>query len=156
MTLADIAWLSLAAYAAHMLEEFMLNWRDWARAVIRLPVEWPDFYVTNGIVVVLGIAAASLAPRMALAPLVFAALMLINATFFHVLPMIVTRGRYSPGVASAVVLFFPAGIGAFMAAHEEGRLTLGNGVAAFAIGAALMAYPIVLMRLRQRAYFRQA
>ena len=84
MSLTDLAWLSLAAYAVHMLEEFMLNWRDWARGVIRLPVTWPDFYMTNGIVVVLGIASASLAPTLPLAPMIFAALMLVAARLRHV------------------------------------------------------------------------
>jgi hypothetical protein len=55
MTLTEWAWLALGAYAIHMLEEFMFDWRDWARAIIRLPVEWADFYMTNAIVVVLGI-----------------------------------------------------------------------------------------------------
>jgi hypothetical protein len=35
--------------------------------------------------------------------------MLINATFFHVLPVIVFRGRFSPGMLTAIVLFYPTG-----------------------------------------------
>jgi hypothetical protein len=35
----------------------------------------------------------------------FAVLMLINATFFHVAPLLWTRGRYSP-VFAAFVLFY--------------------------------------------------
>ncbi|MFG1477052.1 hypothetical protein V5F53_00140 [Xanthobacter sp. V4C-4] len=74
-TLTDFAWLALAAYGVHMLEEYQLNWRDWARAVIGLPVEWSDCHVTNAVVVVPGIVQAELAPRVPLAPLGFAALM---------------------------------------------------------------------------------
>ncbi len=55
MSLTDYAWLALAAYAVHILEEHTFDWRNWARAVIGLPVEWSDFYVTNAVVVVLGI-----------------------------------------------------------------------------------------------------
>jgi hypothetical protein len=55
MDLSHWIWLATAAYAIHMIEEFMLDWRDWARAVIGLPVDWPDFYVTNGIVMVLAL-----------------------------------------------------------------------------------------------------
>ena len=47
MSLTDLLWLATAAYGVHILEEYQLNWRDWARAVIRLPVEWSDFYVVN-------------------------------------------------------------------------------------------------------------
>jgi hypothetical protein len=155
MSLPDLAWLALAAYAAHILEEYSLDWRNWARAVVRLPVEWADFYVTNAVVVVLGIAQAELAPTFALAPLAYAALMLINATFFHVLPFVRTKGRYSPGLATAVVFFYPLGIAMFAQAQAEGRLSLGVGVAAFAAGAALMAFPVALLKLKSRPYFRQ-
>jgi hypothetical protein len=34
-----------------LLEEFVFDWRNWARAVIGLPVEWRDFYITNSVVV---------------------------------------------------------------------------------------------------------
>ena len=53
MRLADLAWLATASYAIHILEEHTFDWRNWARAVVKLPVEWSDFYVTNAIVVVL-------------------------------------------------------------------------------------------------------
>lgn len=155
MSLSDLAWLALAAYAVHILEEFILDWRNWARAVIGLPVEWADFYVTNAIVVVLGIAQAELAPTFVLGPLTFAALMLINATFFHILPVIRTKGRYSPGVSTAIVLFYPLGIAMFAQAHAEGRLSLGTGIAAFVAGALLMASPIVMLKVKSRPYFRQ-
>lgn len=155
MSLAEISWLALAAYAVHVLEEHTFDWRNWARAVIGLPVEWSDFYVTNAVVVVLGIVQAELAPALALAPLTFAALMLINATFFHVLPVVRMRGRFSPGLATAIVLFYPAGIAVFLQAHAEGRLTAGTAAAAFFAGALLMAFPIVMLHLKGRPYFRQ-
>jgi len=155
MSLTDLAWLALAAYAAHILEEFSLDWRGWARAVIGLPVEWADFYVTNAVVVVLGIAQAELAPTFALGPLTYAALMLINATFFHVLPFVRTKGRYSPGLTTALVFFYPLGIAMFARAHSEGRLSLSLALAAFAAGAALMAFPVLLLKLKGRPYFIQ-
>lgn len=108
MTLQTLAWLSMAAYAAHVMEEFTFDWRNWARAVIKLPVEWSDFYVTNAVVIALGIAQAELAPTLPLAPLVFASLMMINAVFFHIVPFVRMRGRFSPGLITAIVLFFPA------------------------------------------------
>ncbi len=152
MSLTDYAWLALAAYAIHMLEEYMLDWRNWARAVIGLPVEWSDFYMTNAVVVVLGIAQAALADSMTVAPLSFAALMLINATFFHVLPFVRTRGRFSPGLFTAVLLFYPLGIAEFVHAGAEP----GEIVLAFIIGALLMASPIVFLKLKSRPYFRQS
>ena len=155
MSLTTLSWLAFAAYAVHILEEYTLDWRNWARSVLGLPVEWTDFYLTNALVVVLGLIQAEMAPTLVIAPLAFAALMLINATFFHVMQVIRARGRFSPGVVTAVVLFYPLGIGEFVAAHREGRLSMGAALMAFAIGAVLMAFPIVLLQLKRRAYFRQ-
>jgi len=156
MTLTTLAWLAMAFYSIHMIEEFMFDWRNWARAVIGLPVEWPDFYVTNGVVVALGIAQAMLADALPLAPLSFAGLMLVNAVFFHIAPMIWTRGRYSPGVFTAVVLFLPLGVAIFWTALLSGAARTSTAVLGLAIGALLMAYPVVMLHLRSKPYFRQA
>jgi hypothetical protein len=61
MNFETVCWILLAAYAVHVLEEFALNWRAWANWVLKLPVDWPTFYVTNSVVVVLGIVAAKTA-----------------------------------------------------------------------------------------------
>ena len=95
MSLTDLLWLATAAYGVHILEEYQLNWRDWARAVIGLPVEWSDFYVVNALVIVFGVVAANLARWTGLA-LAFPSLMLINATFFHVLPFARSGGPSRP------------------------------------------------------------
>src|SRR5690242_2075210 len=94
MSLVDLIWLAVACYALHILEEYQLDWRDWARAVIKLPVEWGDFYVVNALVIMFGIVAANLAVHWPLLALTFPALMLINATLFHILPTLRTRGRF--------------------------------------------------------------
>ena len=156
MSLQDLAWLAMAAYAIHIMEEHTFDWRNWARGVIGLPVEWTDFYVTNAVVIAVGIAQAQLAPTVPLIPLIFAALMLINAVFFHILPVIRTKGRFSPGLATAVVLFLPLGTAIFLKAAEEGRLDVATGLSAFLGGALLMAYPVVMLHLKARAYFQQA
>lgn len=39
MSLQTLAWLAMAAYALHIMEEYTFDWRNWARAVIKLPVE---------------------------------------------------------------------------------------------------------------------
>ena len=155
MTLQTLAWLSMAAYAAHILEEFTLDWRNWARAVIKLPVEWNDFYVTNAVVIVLGIVQAELGTALPLAPLMFASLMLINALFFHVLPFVRMGGRFSPGLITAILLFFPAGLAVWLRAKSEGVLDIETGLLAVAGGAFLMAYPIVMLNIKNKPYFQQ-
>ena len=81
--------------------------------------------------------AAIVAPRWPTLALGFAGLMLINATFFHVAPFLWTRGRFSPGLITAVVLFLPLGIATMRAGHLD-----AIGLAeAFGIGARRMATP---------------
>jgi hypothetical protein len=156
MTLQTFAWLGVAAYALHIMEEFTFDWRNWARAVIKLPVEWSDFYVTNAVVIALGIVQAHLAPALRLAPLMFASLMLINAVFFHILPVVRTRGRFSPGLVTAILLFLPVGIAVWWKAMLDAPLDWTTVMLAVAGGAALMAYPIVMLNLKGRPYFRQS
>lgn len=155
LSLQNLAWLSMAAYALHIMEEYTFDWRNWARAIIKLPVEWSDFYVTNAIVIALGIAQAELAPALPFAPLTFASLMLINAVFFHIVPVLRTRGRFSPGLVSAVLLFFPAGLAVWWRAGEDGALNATTALSAILAGALLMAYPIVMLNLKGLPYFRQ-
>ena len=144
-------WLCLAAYGVHILEEFVFDWRNWAHNVLHLPAQWNDFYIANALVIVLGVAAAEIAPVWPVVALGFPALMLINATFFHVAPFAWTRGRFSPGLITAVLLFFPLGIYSVRVTGVEG-LTL---VLAFVVGATLMATPIVFLKLKEKPYFDQ-
>jgi len=155
MNLTTLAWLAMAGYALHILEEYSFNWRGWARAVLKLPVEWSDFYVTNAVVIAVGIAQAMLAPTLPWAPLLFASLMLINAVFFHILPVVRFKGRYSPGVATAVVLFLPVGIAMWKRAADDGTLDPSTIAIAIGGGALAMAFPIVMLLLRSKPYFRQ-
>jgi Protein of unknown function with HXXEE motif len=155
MDLTTLAWLALAAYAAHILEEYTFDWRNWARAVMKLPVEWRDFYITNAVVITLGVVQANVARALPLIPLAYAALMIINAIFFHIWPCLRMRGRFSPGLATAVVLFFPTAIAMWRRAATDGVLDAGTAILAIALGALVMAYPVVMLNLRSRPYFRQ-
>ncbi len=81
--------------------------------------------------------------------------MLINATFFHVLPFISTKGRFSPGLGTAVILFYPIAIWAYHGAYVDGVLSTKSLLLSILLGAALMASPIVMLKLRLHSYFRQ-
>ena len=155
MNLTDLTWLALACYGIHILEEYQLDWRNWARTVMGLPVEWPDFYVVNALVIVLGAVAAELAATVPLLALSFPALMLINASFFHVAPFLGTRGRFSPGLITAVVLFYPVALACYWRAGLDGHLDAATVIGSLAIGAALMASPVLLLKWKSRPYFRQ-
>ena len=156
MTLTTLAWLALAAYGFHIMEEFTFDWRNWARAAIGLPVEWSDFYVTNAIVIALLIVQAELAATLPWTTLIAATEMLINAVFFHIVQMIRLKGRFSPGTITAVVLFIPLGIAMWRRAYEDGSLDTATVLIGAIGGAVVMAYPIVMLNVRSRPYFRQA
>jgi len=155
MSLSDLMWLAVAAYGVHILEEYQLDWRNWARAVIKLPVEWADFYVVNALVIVLGAVAAILVQSLPAVGLSFPALMLINAVFFHIIPFVRTGGRFSPGLVTAVILFLPLGLGCYWQALHDGTIGAGGIVVSLLIGACLMAAPVVLLSVRGKPYFRQ-
>lgn len=152
MTHEHILWIALCAYSIHSLEEFELNWRDWARSVLRLPVDWASFFLANAIVVVIGVCCAAVGWREPWFALALPALMLINATFFHLLPTVVTR-VYSPGLATALALFYPVAIWAYCGAWLDGALTPASGLASLAVGAAIMATPVILLRIKGHKLF---
>lgn len=144
-------WLCVAAYGAHVLEEFVFDWRSWSQQVLHLPTRWDDFYITNCLVIVVAIVAAMIAPEYPAVALGFPALMLINGTLMHIFPFLLKRGRFSPGLITSVTMFLPIGIGTMMAAELNARVL----VTAFAVGATLLATPISFVLLRQKAYFDQ-
>jgi hypothetical protein len=148
-----IFWVAMTAYAMHMMEEFFYDWKNWANNTLHLPVEWSGFYVTNTAVLFLGIGCASAGWSLPWFALLFPGLMLINGFFFHVVPFVRTK-KFSPGLITAILLFFPIG---FYAYH----LAVANGVSSQDIGlsfvgaALLMAFPIVLLKTKDLAFFRQ-
>jgi hypothetical protein len=153
MTHEYILWIAVCAYGLHILEEYELNWRAWASNVLSLPVDWNSFYVVNALVVVIGACCALVGWRQPWFALGLPSLMLINATFFHVVPTLVTR-VYSPGLATALFLFYPVAIWAYYAAWTDGALTRSSAVLSGVFGACLMASPIVLLKIKRSKAFQ--
>jgi hypothetical protein len=118
-------------------------------------VAWDHFAVTNGIVIVFGISVSSVGWALPHFSLSLPAVMVINATFFHLTPFAATKGRFSPGLFTAVFLFYPIAVWAYWGAAQDGVLNAGIGLSSFLIGAVLMASPIVLLKIRNHPYFRQ-
>jgi hypothetical protein len=150
-----ILWIATVAYALHVVEEYAFDWKGWAMAVLKLPVTWIHFAVVNGAVIVLGVSCASVGWSCAEFALSLPALMLINATFFHVLPFMFTKGRWSPGLATAVILFYPIAIWTYYGAYLDGVLLSRVVLESVVLGAFLMASPIVMLKLRLVPYFKQ-
>ncbi len=143
------------AYAIHVFEEYTFDWKTWATAVLKLPVNWIHFSLANGVVVVLGISCASVGWALPAYSLSLPALMLINATFFHVAPFILMKGRFSPGLGTAVLLFYPIAIWAYYGAYTDGVLSARVALLSFILGAFEMASPIIMLKLHLHPYFKQ-
>ena len=133
MALGHLCWLATAAYGIHIAEEYLLGWRDWVRSISGVYVSRGLFFAMNALTIVLGVVCAEMAGRLPVVGLAFPALMLINATFFHLGAFVWTRGRFSPGLISAILLFYPMGIWCFKSAYDAGELTVVRLAWSFAL-----------------------
>jgi hypothetical protein len=73
----------------------------------------------------------------------------------HVLPFARTGSRFSPGLATAVLLFYPIGIACYWRASHDGTLRMRTLIGSLVLGALLMASPIVLLKIKNLPYFRR-
>lgn len=152
-----VLWILVAASALHVVEEHALGWQGWAaewlgRRIGVVPT-WMDFWPTNGFLIVFGIAAAAVGWRAPGFALALPAAVLINTVFFHALPSI-AAGRPNPGCFTALALYVPIGVWAYVAAAEDGMLSAGALTLSIALGAAGMGAVIALLLLQRR--FRYA
>jgi hypothetical protein len=150
MSLTVLAWLAVGAYALHILEEHILGWHGWARKSINLSMEWDAYTTIEVVLLILGAIAAYLAPALPVLALAYAAFLVINVTFFHLLPMIIDGGKFSPGVITGVLLFYPLGYYIFSGSGQS----QGTMVWSVVIGAAIIGWPVLLLKLRSHPYFR--
>jgi hypothetical protein len=154
MSLTVLAWLAVAAYALHVVEEHMLGWYDWARKTMNISMTWEQYMITEVGILILGITAAMLAgspigPTLVVA---FATLLLINVVFFHILPMLAKGFKFSPGVITGVLLFLPLGWQVF----KTQTLPQNDLFWAVIIGALVMGWLWLLTYLKGQRYFTGA
>jgi len=150
MNLEHWFWLAIAACALHVLEEFFLDWRGWVKSITGIDVSLGAFWTMNSLALALGVAYASLAGRWPDVALVIPAVMLINATVFHVGAWIWLRGRFSPGLITSLVLFYPIAIGCYRSAYEAGVLTGRSLTYSFLLAAVATATPMRVLRAFSR------
>jgi hypothetical protein len=154
MSLTVLAWLAVAAYALHIVEEHILGWFDWARKTMNISLGWEQYVITEVAILILGLTAAMLSgtplgPTLVVA---FTTLLLINAVFFHLLPMLANGGRFSPGVISGLFLFLPLA----WLVYKTQALSQNDLVWAVVLGIALILWPMLLLKLRGVAWFSGA
>lgn len=115
-------WVVVMVMGLHFLEEFALDLRSWLEMVLQIPVTWEQAHLINAVVTLTAIAGAAIGWRSPALSLIMPAVLIVNAVGFH-LAFTLVWGVYSPGTVSALVLFVPAGLWAFVGAHRDGVLT---------------------------------
>jgi hypothetical protein len=154
MSLTVLAWLAVAAYALHIVEEHILGWFDWARKTMNITLGWEQYVITEVAILIMGLTAAMLSgtpigPTLVVA---FTTLLFINVVFFHILPMLANGGRFSPGVISGIFLFLPLA----WHVYNTQKLATNDLVWAVVLGAAVILWPMLLLKLRNVAWFSGA
>ncbi len=145
-----VLWVLVAASAIHVVEEHALGWQGWASDYFgeRFGVRpsWTDFWATNAALIVFGVACAMVGWKAAGFSLGLAALVIINAIGFHIIPSLRAKAP-NPGAFTAVALYVPIGVWAYLAAAADERLSLGAFVLSVAVGAAAMAAAVAMLIL---------
>jgi hypothetical protein len=146
-------WILTVAYAGHILEEYVLDWRTWAENMSKLKLEWSEFFVANFAVIVLGICCSSVGFTCPLFSYMFVGLAVINGIFAHIGTTIVKR-KFSPGVITSVLLFIPVCTWAYMIAAQNGILTLSFLTITLGRGLLIMSFPILLQLIKHKLLWK--
>jgi len=142
-----VFWAMAGAAVVHVAEEYFFGWIDFARGLdgrvtsrFAAGIDLAAFAVVNVLFVLLCVAGALVGPDQPVFSLSIAALLLIN-TVMHLVPMVIVR-RYSPGAASALLLYVPLAVYAFYVIDEAGELSALTVLGAFLLGFLWMFFPI--------------
>jgi hypothetical protein len=138
----------LIAAILHVLEEFVLPggflifMKKMAPQIA--PFATPGFAILiNGLFLLLCVIGVWFGRSVPFFGLSIAALVGING-IIHTAGAVRVRG-YAPGLVSGVLLYFPLAVIAYVWCLGSGRLTVGQGIGAFFLGAAFQLVPMVYL-----------
>jgi len=137
-----LVWLLVAAYVAHVVEEFVGGFPPWLAMLFGRPLSYEAFLIINAIGLGVMIVAAQVsAKRESLGWLAIGiATVVFTNGVLHLLGSLATA-TYSPGLITGVVLYLPLGHLALLRAWDQAPgSSLGKG-----IGAGLAAHAVVIL-----------
>lgn len=138
---ADVlAWLAVAAYALHIMEERILDWHSSMKRSMKLSMDVDNYRIIVRVFFVLGVIAAILVGQLPELARAFAVFLLINAVVFHIWPMIRSQS-FSPGTWTAIFLFLPIVYMTYVVAN----LPPAGWIWPVVIGIAITAFPLLLL-----------
>jgi hypothetical protein len=73
--------------------------------------------------------------------------MIINGIAFHIIPTIIKK-KISPGVFTSIILFLPLSLLTIYEINKTNKLKKEIIITAFVAGSIIMAYPIILNRIK--------
>lgn len=134
-----LVWLLVAAYAAHLAEEYFGGFPEWFALIAGNPMPRDVFLIINAVALAAMAAAAGAATRrepFGWLAIGIATILLVNGAA-HLFASLVT-GTYSPGLITGVVLYLPLGQLALIRAWHQVSPSFfwrgaGAGVAAHAV-----------------------
>lgn len=142
-------WALTVAYSAHILEEYVLDWKTWAEQTSGQKMEWSEFFVANFAVIVLGVCCSIVGFNCPIFAYLFVGLATVNALFAHIGTTIVKR-KFSPGVITSVVLFLPICTWAYIVADQKGILTVSFILVSLVGGFLIMSFPVILQLIKKK------
>ena len=113
-------WVVAASCVLHPAEEYFTGWQVWARQTLGIAMPTPTFLAANMLLAVIAfLLARQVGWRRPVLSLVIPSATLVNAIFLHILPTIV-KGRVSPGLYTAALLYVPFSSWALVGAARDG------------------------------------
>jgi len=148
-----IFWAALAAFVLHILEEYSYDWKTWAQKIMKLDVDWTTFFVTNLTVLFFGLCCAEVGWAHPTFSLIFPAWMAVYALWFHIVPYVRSKRKFSPGMITGIFLFLPISIGSFNVAINTGIPTKSL-IIAVVCGILLLVFPVFLLKTKKLDFFK--
>ncbi len=142
-------WALSVAYSAHILEEYILDWKSWAEKTSGLKMDWSEFLLANAAVIVLGICCSAVGFDCPVFAYLFVGLATVNALFAHIGTTIAKR-CFSPGVITSILFFLPLSAWAYYIAWEKEILTPLFLTLSLVGGFLIMSFPVMLQLLKQK------
>jgi hypothetical protein len=142
-------WILTVAYAGHILEEYVLDWRKWAQDTSGLKLEWTEFFIANFAVIVLGISCSAVGFDCPVYSFMFVGLAAVNGLFAHIGTTIVKR-KFSPGLITSILLFIPVCTWSYIIAYEKGILTFSFALITLTGALFIMLFPVFLLFVKQK------
>lgn len=140
-----ILWLIAGSALLHIIEEYYFGWLQWVQGFVP-GVTVNQFIIVNSLFLVLCIFAAYIGKKKIVLGLSVASLIFINS-FFHIVPA-AAMGVYSPGMVTAIFLYIPLSVLAYVHAFKSGLLGLRVIVLSILLGTFWHSVPILYQQFR--------